>query len=428
MTTYRLFPSITPLPELDSAANYVIATEFALSQACRVQNVWFYSVAGLRQLPTRASIWSITGTGTGTELASAQMSVQEADAAAYTFNSGSNTVTSPNFTPAANTLLVACFSVANGNAEPATGISLTDTAGRTWTQLVRRAGSSSAPWSDVSVWCADAGQSPTACTVTATVIPSTIIDAALVVRQFTGAAPAASQNGATGTPAPVSMEAPFTPSVNGSQVVAAWGNAAQDAVWNPTGIGLYGQNGGSAGDSVALFEATQYSQAGQAVTIGFTNQPGGFETAFAIAEIVPASVLPAWSGTPGSGWVSVPLSVSLSAASNYKVAVYNGAAIPAKFNGYSRGYWSGGVTNGPLSAPSAANGHNAYTYDEDGAGNAPPYSDGSGTNRSGQSTFAVGPPNQYPYLCVGGDLNNYWVDIEVATAAGDPGLLLATFP
>jgi hypothetical protein len=73
-------------------------------------------------------------------------------------------------------------------------------------------------------------------------------------------------------------------------------------------------------------------------------------------------------------------------------------------------YWDIGpgkneITNWPLYAPGLADASTASIYQ--GSGQEP-----------GQSTFAVGPPNQYPNLYVDGLAQNYWVDAEVTPAAG----------
>jgi hypothetical protein len=68
--TYRLWPNTgPPNPSIvsDAPDNYEVATEIALSQACVVSKLWYYSPSGATQLATAANIWSITGGGlTGT--------------------------------------------------------------------------------------------------------------------------------------------------------------------------------------------------------------------------------------------------------------------------------------------------------------------------------------------------------------------------
>ena len=106
-------------------------------------------------------------------------------------------------------------------------------------------------------------------------------------------------------------------------------------------------------------------------------------------------------------------------AGQYKVAVYNGAANPVEWSPKQLNYWDtgvgrNGITNGPLYAPSLADASTADIYQ--GSGQEP-----------GQSTFAVGPPDQYPHLYVDGLAQNYWVDLEV-TPGGTPTISPANPP
>jgi hypothetical protein len=125
-------------------------------------------------------------------------------------------------------------------------------------------------------------------------------------------------------------------------------------------------------------------------------------------QLVAENTSPNWSGTAGSGWVSSAFTGVTLPAGKYRVAVYNGAATPVSWSGKQLNYWrtgdgQNGITNGPISAPQLASAANADIYQ--GSGQEP-----------GQSTFAVGPPNQYPDLYVDGLAQNYWVDLE-----GTPG-------
>jgi len=58
--SYRLWPS-QPDPynwQPDTPSfNWTLGTEFTLSQACTVNNIWFYSPSGTGQLPTECGIW-----------------------------------------------------------------------------------------------------------------------------------------------------------------------------------------------------------------------------------------------------------------------------------------------------------------------------------------------------------------------------------
>jgi hypothetical protein len=68
--SYRLWPGTImsdPNVYVDTAANYDVATEIRLSEACIVDNIWFYSPPGSAGLPTSWDIWSVNSGGlTGT--------------------------------------------------------------------------------------------------------------------------------------------------------------------------------------------------------------------------------------------------------------------------------------------------------------------------------------------------------------------------
>ena len=113
-------------------------------------------------------------------------------------------------------------------------------------------------------------------------------------------------------------------------------------------------------------------------------------------SLVPGSLnsTPAWSGTAGSGWVRCPYigGPALAAGSNYKVAAFYGGGS----NWYSATshYWdigpgSGGITNGPVTAPSGGDG--------------------------GQDTFDTSASLTYPATAFGAA--NYWVDVEVTVGS-----------
>jgi hypothetical protein len=59
--SYRLWPNYPTLYNAvrDAATNYELATEFKLSQDCTLNNIWFYSPAGTKQLPTDCGIWDV---------------------------------------------------------------------------------------------------------------------------------------------------------------------------------------------------------------------------------------------------------------------------------------------------------------------------------------------------------------------------------
>jgi len=70
--TYRLYPNKTDANSAtvaDLAVDYVVATEFHLSQACTLNKIWYYSPSGTAQLATSADIWSILGANSGSIVA-----------------------------------------------------------------------------------------------------------------------------------------------------------------------------------------------------------------------------------------------------------------------------------------------------------------------------------------------------------------------
>ena len=61
-SSYRLWPGLpVPLNTVeDSALNFTLATEFKLSAACTLDNIWFYSPPGAAQLPSACGIWKVS--------------------------------------------------------------------------------------------------------------------------------------------------------------------------------------------------------------------------------------------------------------------------------------------------------------------------------------------------------------------------------
>ena len=146
----------------------------------------------------------------------------------------------------------------------------------------------------------------------------------------------------------------------------------------------------------------------------FTNQP---------------DVTPSNSGR----WVYCQLSGVILPPDKYYVTVYNGNGSPNAWGAKRLGYWAqfgnpgastyqslppgvNGITDGPLYVPPTPLASETFNFNNNPAG-SPPYSDG--TVLTGQSVFAVGPPNQVPYLYVGNQssggattpalFQNYWV-------------------
>lgn len=118
------------------------------------------------------------------------------------------------------------------------------------------------------------------------------------------------------------------------------------------------------------------------------------------------SEMATWSGAAGSGWVRAAFSSppGLTASVNYRGAVQQ----PSSVNWYSATshYWdtgagSGGITNGPLTAPDSA---------------------GSDV---GQDSFDGGSSLSYPANSF--NAANYWLDVEI-TVAGTPHTATASLP
>jgi hypothetical protein len=62
--SYRIWPNRTDLGNYtnDTANNFTLGMEFSLSQACTVNNVWFYSPSGVSQLPTEIGVYNVSTT------------------------------------------------------------------------------------------------------------------------------------------------------------------------------------------------------------------------------------------------------------------------------------------------------------------------------------------------------------------------------
>jgi len=144
---------------------------------------------------------------------------------------------------------------------------------------------------------------------------------------------------------------------------------------------------------------------------------------------------PSWSGAAGSGWVSCSFTGATLPAGSYKVSVYNGAATPDGWGAKdaSTNYWGAGgdgvngFTTGPLSVPGLSAASTAYKFVSSGAGNTPPYTDGS-TTEAGQSTFANGTGDVYPYLYVDALAQNYWLDVEVTPVTSSASAEIPLIP
>jgi len=209
----------------------------------------------------------------------------ETAGAAYA-HSNTNAVTSGSYTPTAGALQVAIVSWGNGNGIGQTSLAITDTSGSgSWTLLKAASSASGGPY--CAIWCRDAWSG--AATVTATALPSTVVDCSIIVRQFANALPAASQPGVTASVFNTSNQnLSITPGTVNSQVVGAFGTGSGAKVLTANGTtSIYGQyDGGVAGDTEAAVEAAALSVAGTPISVGFTNTAA--LNSFALAEILPA--------------------------------------------------------------------------------------------------------------------------------------------
>lgn len=158
---------------------------------------------------------------------------------------------------------------------------------------------------------------------------------------------------------------------------------------------------------------------------------------------VATNAAPSWltsagsAASAGDGWIKASIGSVTLPAGQYKVSVYDANGSGGSWGAKRLSYWGvqtgndaqsaigiNGITTGPMFAPATASAATSFSY-------------GNETQTEpGQSTFQVGPPNQYPNLYVGanspgGDLfQNYWVDLEVtpSAAANSSGLLLTFLP
>jgi Domain of unknown function (DUF4082) len=113
---------------------------------------------------------------------------------------------------------------------------------------------------------------------------------------------------------------------------------------------------------------------------------------------------------PGTaGWIEAPISGGpmLSAATNYKVCVFNSGVITSWYSATAH-YWdtgagSGGLTTGIITAPNDSGG------------------DG------GQDTFHVGGAS-LTYPANSFHAGNYWIDVQVTTAGTPAGIPVSTTP
>jgi hypothetical protein len=217
------------------------------------------------------------------------VALTESAGAAFIGSSVTNTTTSASFTPTANALIVAV--AAWGNSSEVTGTSLsisstfTGTTSNTWKTLKAYVGASGSGLA--GIWVMDAGSAPGSGTVTVTAAPSTVADTCLIVRQFTGAAVAASQNGNTGSAEGTINTISLTPTFSGSVIVGGSGSGATGAAYTANAATtIYGQTGGNS--TMAVIEGKAQTSAGVAQVLGYTSTAQA-TTGFAAAEIIAAA-------------------------------------------------------------------------------------------------------------------------------------------
>jgi hypothetical protein len=137
----------------------------------------------------------------------------------------------------------------------------------------------------------------TSLAVTATATGGGDVAAILAVTVLTGAAKAASQNGATITSAPVPPQAAITPSATGSTVFGATLIFPMGTL-TPTGQTTFSVSSSGAGDcSYGAFFSTSPTAGGTPVTLG-ASAPAGEFNQLAMAEILASGTLAVDPSTP----------------------------------------------------------------------------------------------------------------------------------
>jgi hypothetical protein len=216
------------------------------------------------------------------------VALSESAGAAFV-SSPSNTVTSAAYTPNAGSLQVAICAAANPAAATVVSASCTGSVSGAWTL---KASNVVAGQGAVYVFMRDATGIPAAETVTFTVLPSSVVTTAMIVKQFAGALLTASQPGVTSSSAADVYQLAITPGTTGSQVVGALGydNAQTFMTANGATV-LYGQSNPLG--TVALYEASALSTSGTPVTVGCSNTAPSTSDTLLNVEVLPAPLPPA---------------------------------------------------------------------------------------------------------------------------------------
>jgi hypothetical protein len=215
-------------------------------------------------------------------------------------HAGGTSGTTGSFTPPASRLLAALVAV-DGNSGTATTVTVSDTASGAW-QLLRRTNSSAAGLGgSAEVWIRDCITSPGAITVTASWAGGGgAAGGNLVVRTLIGAAPVASQTGATGgaSGVPGTVAASVTPNTLGSRIYGAaldYTSAITMTVnANTTSIDQFVDT--TNGDTWAAFKASADTASLSATSYGYSTS--------ASFNLAAAEILPATGGGASGSWLA----------------------------------------------------------------------------------------------------------------------------
>jgi len=232
--------------------------------------------------------WTISpSTGVGpqamAEIMSAGTLQEDPSAPAAVSDLAATTVTTASFTPPDGALLVACVSSDGGGSVTTMGVS---GGGVTWSELARNPAVAGQDYA--GVWVAQLGPPPPGDPViTATQGGVTAAGIAMRIMVLTGAAPAASQTGAT-VAAASARQASITTTVTGSRVYGASDGTNVAATPNASTTTIDDIADATHGERYQTFKATALTGTPGAVTIGNTNAGG---TGVALLEVLAAGTL-----------------------------------------------------------------------------------------------------------------------------------------
>jgi hypothetical protein len=195
--------------------------------------------------------------------------IEDPSAPAVVTGSGT-TATTASFTPVANSLIVALAAGGAGSAVETCPV--TDSLGSTWTLLKRANTNNFAGVAEV--WVLDAGASPAARTVTATITGSTGVGVALTVKVLTGAKNAAAcLGGFTVTPTTTAYSVSVTTTTVDSLACGVLMDSTSSGALTANGISTAWQafSDVSNGHKAGTFRATNLTTTPGATVIGFSN-------------------------------------------------------------------------------------------------------------------------------------------------------------